>query len=222
MLKYMTELRHEGPSSGHIALAYGRPARFFPQAWKLLPLNKEGLMPWPLPNVWLGVSVENQKAAEERLPILAQIPCRVRFASCEPLLGPLDITRWIKKEKIMEAGGSWTSELVDWIIVGGESGLDARPMLSNWADSIRAQCANAGTAFFFKQNGEWVDAGHSEFGQLPTAHYKYLHSDGTEWSGPIPQEEDADVNTVKRVGKKRSGDTLYGKVYHEYPKALGE
>jgi protein gp37 len=171
----------------------------------------------PLPNVWLGVSVENQAAADERLSILAKTPCRVRFASCEPLLGPLDITRWINRDAIREAGGSWTSEQVDWIIVGGESGPNARPMLSNWADDIRKQCEAARVAFFFKQNGEWIDAGHSEFGKLPSGPYKYLRSDGTEWGDPIPSDEDADVNTVKRVGRTRAGDTLYGKVYHAFP-----
>lgn len=107
----------------------------------------------PLSNVWLGVSAENQKAADERLPILAKVPCRVRFVSCEPLLGPLDITRWINRDAIRESEGSWVSEQVDWVICGGESGPGARPMDPDWARSLRDQCVAAGVPFFMKQMG---------------------------------------------------------------------
>lgn len=109
--------------------------------------------PWPLPNVWLGVSVENQKYADERIPILAQTAAQVRFLSCEPLLEKIDITRWIDRDKIRLAGGSWTSELIDWVICGGESGPEARPFSLIWADSLRAQCVDHRVPFFMKQVG---------------------------------------------------------------------
>lgn len=219
MLKYLTELRDEGPSSGYIALAYGRPARFFPEEFKRLPLNKYDRMPWPLPNVWLGVSAENQKTADERIPFLLQSPAAVRFVSAEPLLGPIDLNllpRSFAFHKSPYGWMSWLAQRLHWVIGGGESGHHARPMPSHWADSIRQQCEAAGISYFHKQNGEWVDAGHDEFGKLPSGKLIWIRSDGTEWEN-VPQDENADVITMKRVGRKRAGDTLYGKQYHEYP-----
>ena len=95
---------------------------------------------WPLPNVWLGVSAEDQTRWDERWPDLARTPAAVRFVSAEPLLGPID----------MIGAGK-----LDWVIVGGESGPGARATHPEWARSIRDQCAAAGVSFFFKQWGEW-------------------------------------------------------------------
>lgn len=95
----------------------------------------------PLPNVWFGVSVEDQKAANERIPFLKQVPAVVRFLSCEPLLGPLLLNMDL--------------ENLHWVIVGGESGHGARPMHPDWVRSIRYQCIAAGVPFFFKQWGEY-------------------------------------------------------------------
>lgn len=97
--------------------------------------------PDPLPNVWLGTSVENQRWAAVRLPQLRATPAAVRFLSCEPLLGPLDLGGYIAE------GG------VDWMIVGGESGPHARAMDPDWARSLRDQCIESGVPFFFKQWG---------------------------------------------------------------------
>lgn len=192
---------------------------------------------FPLKNVWLGVSTENQKAADERVPLLVATPAAVRFISAEPLLGPIDFEypktlypdgppMCCSGTAQMECGcgGKPTEPPLLWginqIIVGGESGHHARPMMSNWAGDIERQCRDWRVSFFFKQNGEYVDAGHEEFGRLPAGPLKYLRSDGTEWPiGSVPQDEDADVNTMKRVGRKRAGDTLYGKTYHEFPEA---
>jgi protein gp37 len=134
---------------------------------------------WPLPNVWLGVSVENQAAADERIPMLLQTPAAVRFLSCEPLLGPVDLTCIpCEHNESSIAGavgtynavaGSWWPALgdaneeykrrleelprLDWVICGGESGPGARPMEQAWAESLRDQCAAAGVAYFMKQMG---------------------------------------------------------------------
>jgi hypothetical protein len=94
-------------------------------------------MPAVLPNAWLGVSAESQRWAQVRLPQLAVTPAVVRFASCEPLLGALDIRPWLD-------GG------LDWVIAGGESGPGARPMHPDWARGLRDQCQATGVAFFFK------------------------------------------------------------------------
>lgn len=120
----------------------------------------------PLPHVWLGTSVEDQRAADDRVPQLVGTPARVRFLSCEPLLGPVDLSPWF--------GGLCG---IDWVIVGGESGPKARPMHPQWARALRDQCASAGVAFFFKQWGDnmpmehrggvsWVRVGKKAAGRL--------------------------------------------------------
>ncbi len=114
-------------------------------------------------NAWVGTSVENQAAAEKRIPVLATIPSEVRFLSCEPLLGPVDLTPWMgEREWTQVAPGVCTRQgpLVDWIICGGESGPRARPMHHDWACSLRDQCQAAGIAFFMKQMGGVRDKRH--------------------------------------------------------------
>jgi protein gp37 len=93
-------------------------------------------LPWPS-NVWMGVSVEDSRVTD-RITDLAAVPAQVRFLSCEPLIGPLD---------------NLLLDHIHWVIVGGESGPQARPMRREWVESIQRQCARAGVAFFFKQWG---------------------------------------------------------------------
>lgn len=107
---------------------------------------------WPLENVWLGVSVEDQKRADERIPLLLQTPAAVRWISAEPLLGPVDISPWLAMRT--EIGGIQDErERLDWVVVGGESGPGARPFDIAWARSLRDQCRAAGVPFFLKQIG---------------------------------------------------------------------
>lgn len=94
---------------------------------------------WPLPNIWIGVSVEDQARADERIPLLLQTPAKVRFLSVEPLLGPVDLKPWL-------------SELA-WVIAGGESGHGARRCDLAWIRSVVAQCRDAGVPVFVKQLG---------------------------------------------------------------------
>lgn len=123
-------------------------------------------MHWPWPNVWLGVSCEDQKAADERVPLLLQTPAAVRFLSCEPLLGPISL-RHIDADaaghqdicQVDALTGRHTDmgrpcadvARIDWVIAGGESGPGHRPMDIEWARSLREQCRGAGVPFFFKQ-----------------------------------------------------------------------
>ena len=115
----------------------------------------------PLENVHLGVSVENQHWADERIPLLLQTPAAVRFVSCEPLLGPVDLTMLRDGQLDALAGDARTSagEIyaggrgLDWVICGGESGPHRRPFDLAWARSLRDQCRAAGVAYFFKQTG---------------------------------------------------------------------
>jgi len=110
-----------------------------------------------LPHVWLGVSVEDQEWADRRIPLLLDTPAAVRFLSCEPLLGPLDLKHYLK------------SHYLHWVIVGGESGPNYRTFDLQWARSLRDQCAEASVAYFFKQVG----------GRTPKAGGREL--DGRTW-----------------------------------------
>lgn len=107
---------------------------------------------WPLPNVWLGVSVEDQKTADERIPILLQVPAAVRFLSVEPLLGPVDLLY----SAFNGADSFGRMEGLDWVIVGGESGPKSRPCDLAWIRSIVEQCKGAAVPCFVKQLGDYV------------------------------------------------------------------
>jgi protein gp37 len=98
---------------------------------------------WPLPNVWLGTSIENQEAVMLRLPWLLATPAAVRFASAEPLLGPVDVRASLYGEGAL-----------DWIVAGAETGMDARVMHADWARWLRDQCAGAKVPFFFKKDSQ--------------------------------------------------------------------
>src|SRR5271166_4876444 len=103
---------------------------------------------WPIPNIWCGVSVEDQQRADERIPLLLQTPAAVRFLSVEPMLEEIDLLKIAPGLHDLQTG-----QTIDWTIVGGESGPGARPFNLAWAESIREQCHAAKTAFFMKQIG---------------------------------------------------------------------
>lgn len=109
---------------------------------------------YPFSNIWLGVSIENQKAADERIPLLLQTPAAVRFLSCEPLLEEIFIQHlfYASDDGDPEEFRDGTYLAISWVIVGGESGPNFRPMKDTWARSIRNQCHDAGVPFFFKQH----------------------------------------------------------------------
>ena len=156
----------------------------------------------PLPNVWLGVTAENQARADERIPLLLKTPAAVRFLSAEPLLGPIDLTSisWLGLDHRVDVlrRGYWNEEGyrglgpsaklgaprggftnhsdmagLDWVITGGESGPGARPSHPDWFRSLRDQCVAAGVPFFFKQWGAWVPRGPESLG------YRVLESGAT-------------------------------------------
>ena len=163
---------------------------------------------WPLPNVWLGVSAEDQKRADERIPDLLATPAAVRFVSAEPLLGPVDFTSPGPSQCLFVGGAA--PYPVDWIIVGGESGPNARPMHPDWVRSIRDQCASAGTAFFFKQWGAWLPSNDD-----------VNFSDGAEWAARHfpgrPVQQISSGHTLVHVGKARAGRLLDGRTHDAMP-----
>lgn len=175
---------------------------------------------WPLPNVWLGVSTEDQKRADLRIPALLDTPAAARFVSAEPLLGPIDL----HGDPIGKDSVFWIGHL-DWVIVGGESGSGARPMHPDWARSLRDQCLAAGVPFLFKQWGEWRwtrEADDYEYerahGDLyPNAKWETVSPDGVIAADNIPHPGYA---TMQRVGKKRAGRELDGRTWDQYPEVV--
>ena len=151
---------------------------------------------WPLPNVWLGTSIEDNKYAF-RANFLRYTPAAIRFLSLEPLLGPLDQ---------LDLDG------IDWVIVGGESGPGARPMHPDWVRDIRDRCVEAGVAFFFKQWGAYGPQ-FDQDGQPLT----YLHQGRLEtWPEEPPAGTDRNA-AMLLVGKKAAGRELDGRTWDEYP-----
>jgi len=121
------------------------------QLWDMHTDDTTNAMPiGPLRNVWLGVSVEDQKHADQRIPLLLQTPAAVRFISAEPLLGPVDVEPYVSRNVL---GVNDASRGIDWVIVGGESGPGARPFNLAWAHSLVEQCKAAGVPVFVKQFG---------------------------------------------------------------------
>lgn len=190
----------------------------------------------PLPNVWLGISVEDQAAADERIPHLVETPAAVRFLSCEPLLGPVDLDpNWLhpKNPDPMPLDGRFRlpEEGVGWVIVGGESGPGARPMMAGWAWALRDQCEAWDVPFTFKQWGAWApltgtgakpptpagvwtsDPGrlmdHLDSVMCRVGDYGFI-------TGLIAGGEPASQH-MARVGKKAAGRVLDGVVHDAQP-----
>jgi protein gp37 len=158
---------------------------------------------WPLPNVWVGVSAENQQWADIRIPALLDTPAAVRWISAEPLLGPINLrTGRYAMPPDGEVLGT-TLDGIDWVVAGGESGRGARPMDPDWARSLRDQCAAADVAFLFKQWGQWVTEDQSpEDIVLPGTSWLLLGNDGPSFY---------------KVGKKAAGRELDGEIHDGYP-----
>jgi protein gp37 len=152
-------------------------------------------------NIWIGATVANQEEADRDIPKLIATPARIRFLSIEPLLGPIDFAgRWVEYRN--PAIHENVLERVNWVIVGGESGAQARPMNPEWVRTIRDQCKALGTPFFFKQWGEWVPAGEIGFHgheKAPTQFMEPCHS-------------------MMRVGKKTAGRFLDGFTHSVWPR----
>ena len=170
---------------------------------------------WPLPrNIWLGVSVEDQKTADERIPTLLQVPAAVKWLSVEPMLGKINIRKYLQYD--CDCGicnfcnGGKAPNMIDWVVVGGESGPNARPMHPDWARFIRDQCKAAGIPFFFKQWGEW----------FPTAYIKKYPSDKNDEFYVAKLWYADGYPAMAKVGKKKAGNLLDGIRYEEYPKAI--
>lgn len=165
-------------------------------------------------NVWLGVSVEDQETADERIPILLNIPAAVRFVSFEPLLGPIEFQfGWLESgpgASLQRDQKGWTGP-IDWVIVGGESGPNARPMHPAWPLSIRDQCQEAGTPYFFKGWGSWSPIVYKGSNRIRAVCL-------TPNRGEILLHKPWRIN-MKRMNKKAAGRKLNGRTWDEYPES---
>ncbi len=183
--------------------------------WLLLTKRPDlvrSIYPWytseieEYPNVWIGTSVENQEYADKRIPELLKIPAAVRFLSVEPLLGPVDLTPLLDNVFYDDDCDYTIGPSIDWVIVGGESGRNARPMHPEWARDVRDQCIETGVPFFFKQHGEWL---HDS--QLQGMPYD------PSWMNREYETHDHWPSFMK-VGKHRAGRLLDGREWNEFPK----
>lgn len=193
----------------------------------------EGDPPYtPFPNLWLGVSVEDQERYDVRVPELIETPAAVRFISLEPLLGPIDFMDGpTSPDSTMAPWSELDLGQIHWVIAGGESGPGARPMHPDWVRSIRDECTASSVPFFFKQWGEWAPmpgSGHGGHGWMDSVGWwsRPEHRTGTErklyrtgdeaFIGGITTGVAADSHMV-RIGKKRAGRELDGRTWEEMP-----
>lgn len=219
---------------------------------------------WPYGNIWLGVSVEDQATADERIPLLLETPAAVRFISMEPMLGAVDLTRICDRRRsrpvwrnVIEAreanaahpmlvetlGADYPYARLDWVIVGGESGIGARAMHPAWPRAVRDQCTAAGVPFFFKQWGEWrpICEGGADwfekfyrsirvardgeiqedldecFGKRCTVPTLCLQRDGNHVDPLEPMAWRNGAMLAFRVGKKVAGRRLDGDEHNAFP-----
>ena len=152
-------------------------------------------------NVWLGATVENQASAGKRIKyLLAFKSPAVRFLSCEPLLGPVDIREFLRR-------GEFGTK-IDWVIAGGESGAGSRPMEPQWPEDLRKQCSAARVPFHFKQWGHWAPI---ELAANAVTRRTVIH---------IVKYKGTEV-TLAAVGKRKAGRSLGGKHWDQFPKIRG-
>ena len=138
--------------------------------------------------IWAGTSTENQEWADNRIPLLLQTSFVTKWISCEPLLGPIDLSRYIGSLK--------------WVVVGGETGPNARPMNAAWVRSIRDICVARGVPFFFKSWGEWIPI---------------EYANGYKITNSITRLDDDGVTRYIRLGKSHTGREIDGQEYNQFP-----
>ncbi|MGB3432431.1 phage Gp37/Gp68 family protein [Achromobacter sp.] len=191
-------------------------------------------------NVWLGTTIVNQSEAERDIPKLLAVPARRRFLSMEPLLGPVALGRACR------LAAFHATEVLDWVIVGGESGPGARPIHPDWARNLRDECQAAGVPFLFKQWGEWKpicempEAEHSAlyrsavvarphesqcnlddiYGRRCIVDTAVMHSDGAvlDLRTPMAFQQGTGAMQIFRAGKKAAGRLLDGREWNEVPR----
>lgn len=168
---------------------------------------------WPWPNVWIGATMVNQEEVDRDIMKLIETPAAKRFLSIEPMLGPITFAdAWIEAAYPVHMR---PIEKIDWVIVGGESGHDARPMHPGWARTLRDECQAVGVAFFFKQWGEWRPATLMDSEHDPLM--RWIREDGGTVKDILDFPDHTSPEWMKRVGKKKAGRLLDGREYSQVP-----
>lgn len=201
-----------------------------------LRLGGPGVSAWPLPNVWLGVTAEDQQRADENIPELLRCPAAIHYVSYEPACGAVDFTSlpanleavdgtsppWDWFDALTGAGIGLEDDRsapglfpkLDWLIAGGESGPKARIHHPAWFRSARDQCLAAGTAYFFKQHGEW--------GEVASGDDRWTHMvdlDGKAYArgDEMPVGKIASMAFMRKIGKAEAGRELDGETWSQFP-----
>ncbi|MDX5935630.1 phage Gp37/Gp68 family protein [Acidithiobacillus thiooxidans] len=235
-------------------LAYlSTPGREYVIGEKAMPAVRPdcfGVQEWPIPNVWLGVSAEDQETADARIPLLMQAPAALRWVSAEPLLGPIDFEAvpvgMFGPLRPYQASVTTFNQRIKWVVAGGESGPDARPMHPDWVEAIQEQCTQAHVPFFFKQWGEWLPLTQmtpeyaaslyrsnrpakdgedqndldDEYGTHCIVPQKVIIHNGRVFSVEDPRSFEQDffgTRSIFRVGKKAAGCLLNGQEWQTWP-----
>lgn len=173
------------------------------------------------PHIHGGLTICTQQEADEKIPIFLQIPFATHVLSIEPMLGPIELRPWTDRG-VLENNGAYIGpkkSRIDWVIAGGESGPEARPMHPDWVRSVRDQCVEAGVPFFFKQWGEWLpgDPRAWDESEKPT-YWRYQdNSYGGFHRNARHYHRWADGVSSVCVGKKKAGRLLDGRTWEEMP-----
>ena len=174
--------------------------------------------------IWLGVTAENQQRADERIPILLQIPAAVRFVSVEPMLGPVDLSEYLPIPGL-PIRVHWNRETLEndhllplnWVICGGETGPGARPMRRDWVRALLTQCKKAGVPFFFKSWGEWEPVpvnGDVRPGDACVSWDGFTDYVGEDY---VCFANESEGEVMRKVCKKKAGRLLDGKEWSQLP-----
>lgn len=216
---------------------------------ELFDLLQDWMNGSPPANVWIGATVVNQVEADRDIPKLLRVPARVRFLSVEPMLGEIDLNyvdfmrdcppdcEYAHTEPDTNAfvcskcdhSGKTDDIGIDWVICGGESGPNARPMHPDWVRSLRRQCQAARIPFLFKQWGAWEilskENGYHDFNMKANGAI-WLHRDGVITTTPLGHRTDGHPSSsghaMIKAGNKKTGRLLDGMIYGQFPKPEGD
>lgn len=222
----MSDLFHHNVPDGFICAVFDVMKQTPQHTYQVLTKRPDTMAAWQqeympegLPaNVWVGTSVENQAAADERIPHLLNVEASVRFLSMEPLLDKVDTSRWLVPIWFNSSFGAVKMRgSIHWVIVGGESGHNARPMHPDWARSLRDQCQEAGVPYFFKQWGKWAPCQ-----TLVDGWTVLTQTAGNDIARRIGNnikivENGWDMSLMASVGKGKAGRLLDGREWNEMP-----
>ncbi len=183
-------------------------------------IAQSGEWEFPLPNVWLGTSIEDQQSANERIPYLVEVPAVVRWLSAEPLVGSIDL--FMATKNVNDLNSENHLRGIHWLVAGGESGHgNVQPCHPDWLRSLQKQCMDAQVPFFFKQWGSFIPTVDFAGTKINQQYIVGPRGSFGKWNEVGPNDIMNPSNAqMAKVGKNKSGRLLDGKEYNEYPKSV--